>query len=365
MHTEFKNGLEVLREHQATPKLTTGLLDLDSLLAGGVELGSFSLFYGDNESILDSILYRLLCNCQLPKERNGFQGKALLVNCGNYRQEQVLLDLKLTTNLLRASGIDPATGLDRIIAVSAFNADQAAQSVEEVSTILQTDHQVKLVVVRNLPKLFIEAGSRNELALDGIRQLQHLIARMWQTCAEKNVALVASCRPRRPNSLRLSPPEGGVFLRHLVQVMVGFKKKEESGRIVACLLKHPKRQLRTVEFVLNRGDSIMGRLTIPFRSQLQQEIENLSRSFKEALMEPARRDAFDSLARTWTAEQGAMSYAKVPSPLEVMLLTAAVDNRKNIEELEDRISELRSQLDQLRSELDEAKIASKTLTGAP
>jgi hypothetical protein len=37
----------------------------------------------------------------------------------NYRQEQVLLDLKLATALLRANGIDPATGLDQIIAVSA------------------------------------------------------------------------------------------------------------------------------------------------------------------------------------------------------------------------------------------------------
>ena len=85
----------------------------------------------------------------------------------------------------------------------------------------------------------------------------------------------------------------------------------------------------------------MGRLTIPFRSQLQQEVENLSRSFKEAFIEPARRDAFDSLTRSWTAEQGAMSYAKVPSVLEVMLLAAAVDNRRAIEDLADENRELR------------------------
>lgn len=266
MLTEFRNGLDVLREQEATPKLATGILDLDSLLAGGIEPGTFTILYGDNESVVDKVLYQLLCNCQLPKEKYGFHGKSLLLNCGDYRQEQVLLDLKLATNLLRASGIDPASGLDRIITVSAFNADQASQSVEEVSHVLQNDHEVKLVVVRNLPKLFIEAGARNEFALDRIKQLQHLIARIWQTCSEKNVALVASCRPRRPNSLRLSPPEGGVFLRHLVQVMVGFRK-EQGGKIVAHLLKHPKRQLRTVEFVLNQGDSVMGRLTIPFRSK--------------------------------------------------------------------------------------------------
>ncbi len=81
-------------------------------------------------------------------------------------------------------------------------------------------------------------------------------------------------------------------------------------------------------------------------------------------MDPARRDAFDSIRRAWTAEQGAMSYAKVPSTLEIMLLTAAVDNRKTIEDLQDEIALIRSQLERTRSELSEAKIAIKTLPRA-
>jgi outer membrane murein-binding lipoprotein Lpp len=102
-------------------------------------------------------------------------------------------------------------------------------------------------------------------------------------------------------------------------------------------------------------------LTIPFRSQLQQQIENLTRSFREALMEPARRDAFDSLVRAWTAEQGAMSYAKIPSVLEVMLLAAAVDNRKTIEDIQDEVRELRSRVQKVESDLSEARIAARTL----
>lgn len=59
-----------------------------------------------------------------------------------------------------------------------------------------------------------------------------------------------------------------------------------------------------------------------------------------------------------------MSYAKVPSVLEVMLLTAAVDNRKKIEDLQDQVAMLRSQLEKVQSELSEAKIAFKTLPSA-
>jgi hypothetical protein len=108
----------------------------------------------------------------------------------------------------------------------------------------------------------------------------------------------------------------------------------------------------------------MGRLTIPFRSQLQQQIENLTRSFREALMEPARRDAFDSIVKAWTSEQGAMSYAKVPSVLEVMLLAAAVDNRKAIEDVQDEVRGLQSHLQKAEAELAEARIAARTLPRA-
>jgi UDP-glucose 6-dehydrogenase len=103
MQVEFRNAIQVLREHEAKPRLTTGALELDSLLAGGVELGTFNIFYGDCEPFVDRILYNLLCNCQLPKERYGFDAKTVMLNCGNYRQEQALLDLELVTNLLKAA----------------------------------------------------------------------------------------------------------------------------------------------------------------------------------------------------------------------------------------------------------------------
>jgi RecA/RadA recombinase len=362
MQTEFRNGLDVLREYETRPKLTTGSLDLDSLLAGGIEQGSFTVIYGDNECSIDQLLYTLLSHCQLPVERYGLNGKSVLLSCGDYRQEQVLVDLKLASAILKGSGIDPAKGQEEIIAVTAFNADQAEQSAEDILNIIKYHDQVKLVVVRNLAKLFIENAIIEREDLEKLKRFQHLIASIWQACSERGVTLVMSCRPRRPNRFRPSPPEGGTFLRHLAQTILCIKKRD-GNRLAAHLLKHPNRQPRTVEFEYSQSDSVMGRLTIPFRSQLQQEMENLTRSFKEALMEPARRDAFDSLTRAWTAEQGAMSYAKVPSVLEVMLLAAAVDNRKNIEDMQDEIALLRSQLEKTRSELAEAKINIKTLPG--
>jgi RecA/RadA recombinase len=363
MMTEFRNGLDVLREHETRPKLTTGNLELDSLLAGGIELGTFAVICGTVETFIDKLLYTLICASLLPLERYGYNSKAVLLSCGDYHQERALVDIKLASNILICNGIDPAKGLEDIITVSTFNIDQAEQSIEDILNIIKYNDKVKLVVVRNLSKLFIENSGIDRKDLERIQRFQHLVAKLWQACSERQVTLVMSCRPTRPDTLRPSPPEGGTFLRHLAQTILSIKNTDRN-KLSAHLMKHPHRTPRIVEFEYFQGDSVMGRLTIPFRSQLQQEMENLTRSFKEALMEPARRDAFDALTRTWTAEQGAMSYAKVPSILEVMLLTAAVDNRKKIEDLQDEIALLRSQLEKTRSELSEAKITLKTLPGA-
>jgi len=59
-------------------------------------------------------------------------------------------------------------------------------------------------------------------------------------------------------------------------------------------------------------------------------------------MDPGRRDAVGSLITAWSSELGAMSYVRIPSTLDVMLLTAAVDNRKEIEDLTRQIELLRS-----------------------
>ena len=363
MTAEFRNGLEVLRERERKPKLTSGSLELDSLLAGGIELGSFTVIYGEDEPVIDTILYTLICRTLLPVERYGYNGKVVLFTCGDYRSEQALVDLKLASNILRGSGIDPEKGLEEIIVVSTFNADQAEQSVEDILKIIKYNEQLRLIVVRNLAKLFIENAPRDGVELERVQRLQHLIAKLWQACSEREVSLILSCRSKRPNTLRPSPPEGGIFLRHLAQTILCIKRKDRNT-LTAHLVKHPHRHSRMVEFEYSQEDFIMGRLTVPFRIELQKEIENLTRSFKEALMDPARRDAFDSLTRAWTGEQGAMSYAKVPSLLEIMLLTAAVDNRRTIEDLQDEVALLHSQLDRTRSELSEMKTKFSTVPGA-
>jgi hypothetical protein len=76
-------------------------------------------------------------------------------------------------------------------------------------------------------------------------------------------------------------------------------------------------------------------------------MKDLKRGYCAALMDPSRKSAFDSLIKTWSSEQGAMGYAKIPSVLDIMLLTAVIDNRKCILELSDRFKDIQFKMKKL------------------
>jgi len=138
-------------------------------------------------------------------------------------------------------------------------------------------------------------------------------------------------------------------LSHKATTIVYLKRRRKDF-VSAYLIRLPNRAPRKIDFEFKiGGDSL---ITMPFRTLLQEEMDNLERTYREALMDADRRDAFDSLLRAWSSEQGAMSYARVPTALDVMLLTAVVDNRRLIEDLFDQIGVMRSQLEKIDGKLE-------------
>ena len=97
----------------------------------------------------------------------------------------------------------------------------------------------------------------------------------------------------------------------------------------------------------------MGRMTVPFRVKFEEKIGELRRLFQEVLMDFRRRDAFNELIKAWSDELHAMSYLNLPTMMEAMLLTAVVDNRREIELIKRKIDELRVLLEGIRKHQDE------------
>jgi len=69
------------------------------------------------------------------------------------------------------------------------------------------------------------------------------------------------------------------------------------------------------------------------RARLQDSMAQLDSRYRAALKDDAMQTAFECLWDAWSGEMGAMINSEVLSTLDLLLLTAAVDNRRLIEEL--------------------------------
>jgi RecA/RadA recombinase len=349
--------LDLLKESYNTPKLTTGNIELDSLLAGGVENSAFHLFYGDQESGVDHLIHQILIHSLLPVKKGGWDCAAVYLNCGNYKYERTILNVKLLTKMIRSHRLNVSEALNRIYAIPAYSEEQEEASAAKIPNLLDDDKTIKLVIIHNIAKLFTSSTwSHDKDVKTKISRLQGVVGRVKQVCYDRGVSIVASCRPCETYTWRPPQPEGGRYLRHLANIMVYLRKVGgKSPYITAFLLKHPKKPPKRTDIPSLMEVNDMGRLTIPFRVMLQEELTTLKRTFRDALRDSKRREAFDLLSKAWTAEQGAMSYAQVPTLLDTVFLTAAVDNRKNIDELIGQLNILRSEIEELKHSVEKYK----------
>ena len=93
----------------------------------------------------------------------------------------------------------------------------------------------------------------------------------------------------------------------------------------------------------------MGRVTRnSMRGRIQDTTAQLKRRYRSALKDDDMQRAFDELWPAWSSEQGAMINAGILSPLDLLLLTAAVDNRKEIAELRRVIQKISEMIEGLR-----------------
>jgi hypothetical protein len=76
------------------------------------------------------------------------------------------------------------------------------------------------------------------------------------------------------------------------------------------------------------------------RSRLQDAMAQLDSKYRAALKDDLMQEAFGDLWDAWSREMGAMINSEVLSSLDLLLLTAAVDNRRRLMELAGRLEEL-------------------------
>ena len=73
------------------------------------------------------------------------------------------------------------------------------------------------------------------------------------------------------------------------------------------------------------------------RTRLQEKMLMLRKTFREALKDDELQEAFDELWPTWANEMAAMIFTEVLSALDLLVLTATVDNRREIMKIKEAL----------------------------
>jgi len=322
----FASALQ-LAESTRSRLLSTGSSQLDELL-GSIGGGSFYLFYGEDD-LLNEVFINLLINALQPEDA---VHQVIYAICGNYRVERNVIEVEPLLQILEHKGLSPEKALRRVRVLTASSADQQSQLACALEKTLD-ENCVSLVLVSGLYKLQID-DARKQKREKVMEEVQRSISRIRQACAFHEVPVVASAREVKAKLLPRA--EVSSFLDHLANMTVHLRGNWGKGFRRAFLVKSSVKPRGSVEYCF-QGVNELGRNTPPLRDSFNEAVVRLRRGFRDALVKPSRREAFDRLVEAWSSEIGAITYAESVSLFDLLLLTAAIDNRRLIEELSEKL----------------------------
>src|SRR5215204_7466363 len=166
---QMQSALEHYNEQRATLKMTTGSSDLDSLI-DAIEEGLFYLFYGNNSVVLDAMAYRFLVNCVLPvKQKHGFDSMGVFFNNVNYydysRKTSASVNPEKIGVAAKCSGIDPKIVFKNLYILTAYNENHQLSVAEQVTKLIKSNKDIRLIVVHNLRRFFKDSTGRKKMEI--------------------------------------------------------------------------------------------------------------------------------------------------------------------------------------------------------
>ena len=232
----MQTALDHFNEHRNILKMTTGSAELDSLI-DSIEQGQFYLFYGKNKAILDGLIHGLLVNCVLPVREHGFESMALYTNnVDYYGDKRLMLNPQKIAIAAKCAGIEPKIVFKNLFVQMAYNQQHQLAVVKQISKFIDSNQDVRLLVVNNITKFFRESKYKNYSA----SLLKETLGIICKVCARNKAALVCTGDANVTSKGIIPRPIGGTFLKHSINVIVYLKESSVHYPldIKTTLIKH-------------------------------------------------------------------------------------------------------------------------------
>ncbi|KAE9601562.1 putative ATP diphosphatase [Lupinus albus] len=126
----FTSASELHAQRAEIIQITSGSIELDKVLEGGIETGSITELYGEFRSGKTQLCHTLCVTCQLPLDQGGGEGKAMYIDAeGTFRPQRLL-------QIADRFGLNGADVLENVAYARAYNTDHQSRLLLEAASMM-------------------------------------------------------------------------------------------------------------------------------------------------------------------------------------------------------------------------------------
>ncbi|NP_001274726.1 DMC1 homologue CnDMC1 [Hydra vulgaris] len=228
----FFTALEYSEIRKQCFRISTGSMELDKLLGGGIESMSITEAFGEFRTGKTQISHTLCVTAQLPGPNNYPGGKVMFIDTENTFRPNRLRSIADRFNL------DHEAMLGNIVFCRAYTSEQQFEVLDMVSAKFHEEAGVfKLLIIDSIMALFrVDYSGRGELA-DRQQKLGQMLSKLQKISEEYNVAVwitnQMTADPGATMSFQSDPkkPIGGHILAHASTTRISLRKGRGELRI--------------------------------------------------------------------------------------------------------------------------------------
>lgn len=171
---DFKQVSEIEENYEY---LSTGSVNLDKILDGGISTGRITEVFGAFKSGKTNLSHTLCVTCQLPKKKGGLEGSVLFIDTEN------TFSRKKIERIARRFGLSKEEALSNIYYARIFSSDHQMQMIQVAEQAIKEKH-AKIIILDSLMALlrseYIGIGmlaARQQI----LNRMIHELARLAET----------------------------------------------------------------------------------------------------------------------------------------------------------------------------------------
>lgn len=215
--------------HRSLVTLTTGSVELDKLLEGGVETGSITEVFGEFRTGKTQLCHTLCVTCQMAVTEGGAEGKAIYIDTeGTFRPKRLQA-------IAERFGLDPSVALENVAYARAHNSEHQMELLKLAAAIMSQDRYA-LIVVDSATALFrTDYTGRGELS-ERQMQMAQFLRQLTRLAEEFGVAVfITNQVVANPDGMSFAKdstkPIGGNIMAHASTTRLRLRKGRGDNRI--------------------------------------------------------------------------------------------------------------------------------------